>query len=323
MPSLTNEIIQALLPPTEPEIQAPEGLLRSFETRLAGLTSALERRTFLWVTALQARIERERWDQRVPGFLYATYGFVPVSGSPAHPGIPLSGGYVFGVAIEREPASALATQEVEPLFQNGATLAQVINGRGIEFHIANPTMPNGTGACWARSMKSMIRPAADGVLTAAHVVTGVTLGSSVVMSDPGPWNLGDRGSCKIDAALIVKAGCIPAGTLALAVQFNPLPGTDVVFDGAASGGSITAKITHTLVHPTYLSDRHPMRVFMDNFGIAGDSGALVKEVKSGLGVGLYSGREPVPPALGAAGVYEGVAQVLSQAQDALQIDLFI
>jgi hypothetical protein len=296
MPSLTNEIIQALLPPTEPELQAPEGLLRSFEARLAGLDSSVERRVFLWATALQARIERERWDQRLPGFLYATYGFLPVSGTTAFSGIPYSGGYVFGVAIEREPDGDLVTQEVEPLVQNGVTLAQVINRRGIEFHIANPTMPNGTGACWARSKKSMIRPAADGVLMPAHVVTGVTLGSSVIMSGPGSWNLGDRGSCKIDAALIVQAGCIPAATSALTVQFNPLPGTDVVFDGAATGGSIYAKITHTQVHPTYLSDRHPMRVFMDNFGTAGDSGALVREVKTGLGVGLYSGREPVPPA---------------------------
>src|SRR6185437_10599151 len=111
-------------------------------------------------------------------------------------------------------------------------------------------------ACWARSQKSRISPAADGVLTAEHVVTGLPLTSPVVMSGGGSWYLGDRGDCKIDASLIVQTNCIPSGTAKLRVEYNPQSNMSVEIHGAASGTIISAKITHTLVHPTYLSGRH-------------------------------------------------------------------
>jgi hypothetical protein len=63
-----------------------------------------------------------------------------------------------------------------------------------------------------------------------------------------------------------------------------------------------------------------MRVFFDKHGIQGDSGALVQETATRLGVGVYMGRYPIPSSEGA---YHGGAQALSQAQDELQLNLFI
>jgi hypothetical protein len=324
MPDLTGAIVESLLPPTDAGERFPVGVTASsIEAASADLTY-FQRRIFRWTTVLQARIESELWERQIPGFQYATYGFVPVSAGVRLPsGVRTMGGFVFGVALEMEAAGDGPLQEAQSFEQNGVTVGRILNWRTMERDVANPIAPRGTGACWARSKNPAIWPAADGVLTAAHVVAGVSLRSSVAMSDRGSWNLGDRGSCKIDAALIVQAGCIPVSSSPLRVQFNPLPSRTVTIYGAASAAAITARITHAQVHPTYLSADHPMRVFFDRHGIAGDSGALVLEGTTGLGVGVYMGRYPIPPSFGAAPIYEGGAQALSQAQHELQLDLFI
>lgn len=324
MPELTNNIVESLLPAVDPEARVPQGVTADEVSARSESLTYIERRIFRWTTALQALIESERWDREIAGFQYATYGFVPISGVIQLPaGVNTIGGYVFGVAIELEAAGEVPLQEAESFVQNGVTIARILNWRRVEFDVANPIAPRGTGACWAHSKNRHILPAADGVLTAAHVVAGLSLRSSVAMSDPGSWYLGDRGSCKIDAALIVQANCIPGSAATLSVQNNPLPTKDVTIHGAASSHVITAKITHAQVHPTYLSGDHPMRVFFDKHGIPGDSGALVRETTTGLGVGIYMGRYPIPPSPGARPVYEGGAQALSQAQDELQLNLWI
>jgi hypothetical protein len=322
MPELTNDIIGGLLPTQNPVGSLPEGVTQDvFSIQSEGLTD-IEMRIFRWLTALQARTESERWDRRIPGFQFATYGFVPVSEQIHLPrGVKASGGYVFGVALEMEAAGEVPFQEVESFNQNGVAIARILNWRSAELDIANPVSPwDGTGACWAHSNNPAIMPAADGVLTAGHVVAGLSLRSPVRMSDSRIWHLGDRGSCKIDAALIVRAKCIPRTAARLLVQKNPLPFKRVTFHGAASGRAITARITHAQVHPTYLDASHPMRVFFDKHGIQGDSGALVQETATRLGVGVYMGRYPIPSS---AGAYQGGAQALSQAQDELQLNLFI
>lgn len=323
MPRLTEYIVERLLPPGEPPELVPEGVPRDFfNARLRARETDLERRIFQWLTLYQAIAERRRLDQEIPGYQFTTCGFVPVSGNITSD-VRTLGGYVFGLAVEVAPWTDSPAQSVELVSYENFTVPCVINRRTPKLHIANPTSPNGTGACWARSKKKKISPAADGVLTAEHVTAGAALTSSIVMSGPGSWYLGDRGDCKIDAALIVQAGCIPSSAGKLYVEFNPQSNTNVEMHGAASGAVINAKVTHTLVHPTYLRGRHPMRVFMDNFGVHGDSGALVKDTATGYGLGIYMGTDPIPPSLGAQPVQEGVAQSLSQAQYELQLDLFL
>ena len=323
MPGLTDYIVETLLPSGEPPELVPEGVSRdSFNARLRARETDLERRIFRWLTLYQALAERRRLDQEFPGHQFTTCGFVPVSGN-INPEIRTLDGYVFGLAVELAPWKDSPAQSVELVSYENFRIPCVVNRRTPELHIANPTSPNGTSACWARSKKKRISPAADGVLTAEHVTAGAALKSSVAMSGPGSWHLGDRGDCKIDAALIVQAGCIPLNASKLYVEFNPQSNTDVEIYGSASGAVIKAKITHTLVHPTYLSGRHPMRIFMDSFGVHGDSGALVKDKATGYGIGIYMGTDPIPPSLRAPPVQEGVAQSLSQAQYELQLELFL
>jgi hypothetical protein len=322
MPELTQNVVEALLPPNDPPSLVPEGVPTDFfEARLQRLESAEQKHIFRWVTALQAIAERSQFDRQYPGFQYSTYGFVPVAGTVADR-TQTAGGYVFGIAVELEPTGDGSSQELDLIGLENLRIPCVFNRRRLVLDVANPIAPRGTGACWAHSRKTKIKPAADGALTAEHVVANLPLTSSVPMSDPGNWHLGDRGTCKIDAALIVQAGCIPSTAGKLAVEFNPQSKMVVEIRGVVSG-VIQTKITHGQTHPTYLSGRHPMRVFLDKYGVPGDSGALVKDPSTGRGVGIYMGRDPVPPSLGAAAVYEGVAQYLPQVQHELELDLFL
>jgi hypothetical protein len=320
VPELTDEIVQQLLPEGEPSRDSvPDGIGAHELAALADSLQPQARRIFLWQTALQARVERERWNRQVPGFQYATFGFVPIGANQPPPGLRTAGGYVFGVAIEVEPDVDGSSQQVQLFVENRASIARVINRRRVDLDVAHPI--TGTGACWARSKKSAMSPPRDGVLTAEHVVAGLPLGAAVSMSQPGPWFLGDCGTCKIDAALIVKRDCIPSSAKKLVVQTNPIAYTHVEILGAASPSPIRATITHSLVYPNDLSDRNPMRVFLDTFGKKGDSGALVWEQRTHAGVGIYMGTDPV--SLGISDGKEGVAQALVQATDALQLDVFL
>lgn len=325
MPKLTDYIVESLLPTANPPDIFPEGLLAGDRApRLQRFESPVQQHIFGWMTAFQAIAERRRLDRVYPGFQYTTYGFVPVSSGAELLGkIRTVEDYVFGIAVELEPTGDTPSQSFDQVIEGDLIIPCVFNHRRIELDVANPIAPNGTGACWARSNKPSITPASDGVLTAEHVVAGMPLTSSVAMSGSGSWYLGDRGSCKIDAALIVQAGCIPSSAARLGVEYNPLDNTNVEILGAATGKAINARITHTVIHPTYMSARHPMRVFLDSCGIPGDSGALVMDQATRQGIGIYMGRDPVPPSLGAPPVYEGVAQALSQAKHTLQVDLFL
>jgi hypothetical protein len=324
MPELTQDVVDTLLPRNAPPSIVPEGVPRDFfEARLHRLESEEQKLIFLWMTAFQAIAERSQLYRQYPGFQYSTYGFVPVSGSIDNQS-QIAGGYVFGIAVELEQASGDPSQELDWIGYQDLRIPCIFNRRRIVLDVANPLAPTGTGACWAHSCKTKIKPAADGALTAEHVVANIPLTSSVSMSDPGNWYLGDRGTCKIDAALIVRlgGGCIPLNAGKLPVEYNPQSKSMVEIHGAVSG-VIPTKITHTQLHPTYLSGRHPMRVFLDKHGQAGDSGALVKDKSTGRGVGIYMGRDPIPPSLGAAGVYEGVAQYLPQVKHELELDLYL
>jgi hypothetical protein len=316
MPDLTLDIIQSLVPPTDAPERLPAGVSPDLVSARRRSLNIEQQRIYRWLTFLQAVAESQRFDRDYPGFQYFTFGFIPLGRRADN--VPYRGGYTFGIALELEEGESGPDQEVLPITDGDVVHPLVINRRKAKLDVIDPTNPPGTGACWAKSRKKAITPAADGVLTAEHVVSGRALQSSVSMSDGKTWHLGDRGSCKLDAALIVQAGCIPQNATTLNVQSTPVPPAQISFHGSATGHVITASITHAMIHSTYLNHANPMRVFFDKHGIGGDSGALVKETGSGLGVGIYMGVAPVPGTTG-----EGIAQALSQAQDSLQLDLFI
>jgi len=321
MPRLTDAIIEYLVPRETPPFNlvphgVPDEVMRAGRER-----RGRDRLIFLWCTAFQAVIENNRWDKKFAGFQFATYGFIPIiQGLQVPDGIRFFESYVFGAALQLEEAESSPTQEIFPIQEGNVSVPCVLNRGPIKTHqrhlLPFPSNPLGTGACWARSRKQSILPAADGVLTAAHIVSHIhRLKTPVLMSDGTYWHLGDRGNSKVDAALIVKSGCIPLTTKVLAVERIPIQGEDIEFYGITSGRIITAKVTRSHVHPTTLSDQFTMVVFFDDWGEEGDSGALVLNIGSGAGVGIYSGVSVKSN--------EGYAQALCQAQDVLEVELFI
>lgn len=323
MPELTEEAAYRLLPEAEPEWWLPAGVGGPDVERRLGEIDEFQRRVFRWLTVLQASFESEDEMRSVAGFQGATYGYIPVADDIAVPErVNRVGGYVFGTAIELEPIKEGPAQAVDQISVRGMPVARVFNYRELVEHVANPTMPLATGACWARTKKPGVSPAVEGVVTAGHVVKGVALRGAVSMSGAGAWNLGDRGSCKIDAALIVQAGCIPSGAARLRVQRQPVAAAVVDFTGVTSGPR-SGRLTHVLAHPSYFGERHPMRVFFDTHGSGGDSGALVTERVSGDGVGIYMGRAPIPHSSGAGVTMEGVGQLLAQAETFFMAEFFV
>jgi hypothetical protein len=169
---LTNDVVRALVPEARAPGIRPAGVQQgAVEARLSSLDE-IERRAFEWLTSLQAYAEAERFDRNYPGFQYYTFGFIPLGVRTNRNGVADVGGYTFGIALELETSKDGPPQEVVPLAEWGLAFSLVINRRMAQLHIPNPTTPPGTGACWGRSRKSAITPAADGVLTAEHVVSG-------------------------------------------------------------------------------------------------------------------------------------------------------
>ena len=320
MAKLEDFTITSLLPVATGRVVLPENVSRAeYDTRFGSLDSQRERDIYRMTTACQAAIENLHYDRNWPGFEGASYGFIPVGENTVIPnGIASSNGYVFGAAIKILPRGE-AAQFVEIVEYGNLQFAVVFNAMRSILHVANPTYPTGTGACWAKSLRSAIKPASDGVLTAAHNVKGVHLTGSVSMSDPGSWYLGDRRTCKIDAALVVKAGCIPGSASRLTVRDYPLATQSFTFTGVGSGGTITGKIQHSVPNPTSFNEAHPLRLYLETFGVHGDSGALVTDSSSGEGLGIYIGSLANP----GSGVVSGIAQLLSQAEHALNIECYL
>ncbi|MGE3336007.1 MAG: hypothetical protein AB7I36_20395 [Rhodospirillaceae bacterium] len=322
MPPLTDQAIKELLPASEP----PRGVVPQQVTasaiarRYEGLRTSALRQTFAWMTAMQAAFEADSSYQAFPGFQWATYGFVPVPKELELPGrIRSFDSYVFGIAVQIEPDAVGPDVICDSLEVGDEIVPLVVRAVPVEPHSPHPS-PAGTGACWARSRRPGMRTPRDGVLTVSHAFRVLTRGVRVPMDVGGPWCLSDVGPVGIDAALVGLSGCIPSAAVALSVDAHPVAGADVVFEGRASG-PVTARITHTLAHPTFFGMSHPMRVFLDQHGQYGDSGALVTDTQTRNGVGLYMGKVIVPDGRGGF-TPEGICQLLEQVRDGLILDLF-
>lgn len=320
MPRLSNELIDDLLPEQSPPLLLPVGMEQGqlFDL-LESLESKREQQIVLWLTFFQGAVELNWASLQFGGFQYATYGFIPISEvgqefyGARHP-------FVFGASFEIEESVNQPSQEYVTGSAEGVEYPIVINRRNAELHADTVTGQKGPGtvACWAKSGKANLVPA-EGILTANHVVEAEKINQSVACSLPGVWHLADRGGCKIDAALLVDSQHgFPSTTASLNVERLPVAGRDVEFTGAQSNQPISAKITHSFVHPSLLTTRHPMRIFFDNFGLGGDSGALLEMTSTRNGAGIYMGRNP----LDGGQDFEGVAQALAQAVHQLMLSIY-
>lgn len=318
MPRLTDEIIGALVPDESPPSELPVGVSDEDLSSLARSSEPREKMIILWTTFFQTTMESNWPGDEFPGFNYLTYGFVPVNDEgreffrAEHP-------YVFGAAVELDATEDSELQTFYHAVRRDVDIPVVVNSRRIEIHQETVTGARGAGTvtCWANSNKSRVVPS-GGILTANHVVEAERINQAVTSSIPGNWRLADRGGCKIDVALIAGSGGIPNNCTPLHIDRLPKQGSKVQFTGAATNQVISATISHSFVHPSLLTTRHPMRVFLDSYGLRGDSGALVESSATSLGAGIYMGRNP----LKGTNDFEGVAQALCQGADQLKLDLY-
>jgi len=107
-----------------------------------------------------------------------------------------------------------------------------------------------------------------------------------------PWHLGDRGTKQVDAALIVKAGCIPATATRLHVQTCLRMEEPSLFE--VHKQKALESRSHTRFHIDILGGYFSNASLHGQIWPPRDSGALVSEARTGRGVGVYIGRDPVP-----------------------------
>ena len=130
MPELTDKAVESLLPSTQPELVLPAGVTAEDLSRRSERLNNQQRRILRWTASLQGIVERERWDHQRPGFQYATFGFVPISGELELPnGVVHDGGYVLALPWSwKQRVTTHSSKSRVSLFGN-ATLARVFNWR--------------------------------------------------------------------------------------------------------------------------------------------------------------------------------------------------
>ena len=103
------------------------------------------------------------------------------------------------------------------------------------------------------------------------------------------------------------------------VPFSPMllipQWSDVDIDGSRSG-VVRTKVIEVQLGRGVLDPMIPLRIFLARPGVPGDSGALVIDAASGVGIGIYMGG-----LLNLAGSMEGCCQHLGQVAYAMNVGL--
>ena len=186
-----------------------------------------------------------------------------------------------------------------------------------EFHQLPQVHPaNGTGACWARSLKPGLRKKV-GLLTAKHVVGQRILGNPFPLMK-GLGRLLDVAPEEIDAALIqVPRAQLPPHLHAFGAGTHIAQWIDVQVYGRESG-IFQAKVIEVTPSRRSLHYTIPFRVFLANPGKSGDSGSLVLNANR-EGVGIYKGSVTSL----ANEQVQGFCQHLKQAAETLALELLL
>jgi hypothetical protein len=124
----------------------------------------------------------------------------------------------------------------------------------------------------------------------------------------------DSTASTIDAAVLDgRTAPIPATAKQIPLYPAVAPGTNVTVCGAHT--QFSADVLRVMDDPSYFGNMVAHRAVLDQYGVHGDSGALVREATSQDAVGLYIGKIPGPPA-------EGLVQLMRQVTKYFDVDLF-
>ncbi|WP_020397926.1 hypothetical protein [Kordiimonas gwangyangensis] len=309
----------------------------------AEMGDSSRRRLFLLAARLQQLMEDVRTAPPLP-FLptQITYGFIPlnertqqvVSDIPS--GVGSLDRFTFGIDVRfRTPPGVLDEdlQRVVNAIPIAGLAFPVIASAGTISHDGMPPLPGhpsgtGTGTCWTRADNPQKQGWDYGIMTARHVTSRLAQGTPIQLTpsqhhaSPVAGYLADAGECGIDAAIIGLDPLEWPSNLARLPMAGPYqhplaPGDDLTIDSRYMSGTPAKVLSHNPL-PHYQGAMVPQRLIMDEHGQRGDSGGLVREARTGAGVGLYCGKIP-----GGQGQHVGVCQDLFQASRFLEAKLYI
>lgn len=178
---------------------------------------------------------------------------------------------------------------------------------------------NATSSCYARPLQTKRFYSGvkwtDGVLIARHVLNAIgTTPGTIIPMVAGAASIADIDSATtIDAAVLdIAPGCIPAATNSLTVSTLTSIGSKVSVRAPRQFG---ADVLRVMDDKHYFGNLAAHRVFIDAFGVSGDSGALVTSSANGEAVGIYMGAHPQQP-------LEGIVQWMRQVTEYFEVDLY-
>ncbi len=256
---------------------------------------------YWWLRVLVEIRNRDLHLERQPGFLFAAIGFVSTDG-----GDPAFGVDVVVDETQRE------TRVIDYIAAGSLEAPIVVHPMRIVEHAPNVHPIDGTAACWAVSRVSSV-PRGPGLLTAKHV-TGSLTGADVRLTNGALGSVIDVAPPGIDAALVgVDSGprqsVLPSSALVA-------PWSDVQI--GRQSGPISTKVRAVSDTSGIIgSPDLPARLVLAESGTHGDSGALVTDVATDSGVGLYIGEGADP-----AGLRVGIAQHLHQVHLLMDMEFY-
>lgn len=312
------EFADVLVPKTLPPLFSDQTLQTPIDP---ALTEAFSFRSYIWANLIArtylARIPHKRVYHfstgfvHVPEYLHKELPFVVIESSFAF------GGYLLLPGKEEDDKV-----EIETIRIGQHTFPIIKHFGSVNLHSSVPHVSSGASTCW---VKNSAKPPLwyEGILTCRHLVSTLTIGSSITLSPtskylkPTSGFIADIDECTIDAAIIeINSSDFPKSTKNISV-IQAYPGLGIEFDGAS--GRYSGTVLRIYQMNNYFGNLFGHRVIIDCHGKPGDSGAFVKTPHlPNNAVAIYMGRIP-----DGSGGYEGISQCLLQVQDFFSVEFYI
>ncbi|MCA1336886.1 hypothetical protein [Pseudooceanicola marinus] len=180
--------------------------------------------------------------------------------------------------------------------------------KGSSRYFSTPNLIDATSTCWASCAGWL-------VLTAAHTFNWVNHGQNVTLEGGVDGNVHAVANYPIDGALVHIDQNPPQNIVRITPEPCPQPNEPYEFYGMKSK-TVSGNVTTVSVLPGVTSSMEPARVRLDTGGQPGDSGALVRSLKTGNGLSIYSG------VIDTNGQTYQISQGLDQVANVFSIDLW-
>jgi hypothetical protein len=310
------EYLREVLPPPNPPLERVPPLVREFfgasDSTGGGEDGGIIQRSAFWTYAI--------FSESGGGFLEVTLKFPGPSWSDWWRATPFAVGVLdqefegsgFGLIILH--ASRGTSQIIgEAFFPRLERRFPIVVRSLVEDLHAVPSLTNATSTCWAKD-----NGASNywGFITCRHAVTGVKTGATVALAGGGMGNLQRKAPPTIDAAYVSTSA--PSASLSR-MQMVTFPTAGQSVDVKTSTGSqarSVVAVTNTLGVIT--DPYHPVKVYLDQPCLPGDSGALV-QISGGGGIAIYCGAMSGATVSGMTGQTVGIGQHLEQAVTVLNL----